>query len=153
MCVVQYTNLAPDNTYVSLWTVYGEFYLTVTPPPMTNWRIYAYKVLVEHPDVVELKYNVTPSRDLPGYNDAMITAQIMEYERVYVPRDVYDYQLDTLLNDSNALKTTATWALHEIGGNWSAGFVVTGFVEPCHACPTPTHRPYRSMCLWIQVIK
>ena len=128
----RYDFSAPSHTYVKMWKVYGEFNIPVDPPPLTNWRIYAYKLLDGYPDTVELKYNVTPQQGLPGYNESIIYNQILEREQAFVPRDAKDYRLDTPLDTSNGLKTRPTWAFHEPGGNWSVGLNGYTSGKPLH---------------------
>ena len=117
-----YNFTGPVRTYVHLWKVYGEFSISVPPPPMTNWRVYAHKPLEGYPDTVELKYNVDPERDLPGYSSDMIHKQIIEVETAYVPRDARVHQMTTVLDHTNGLRARPTWAFREVGGNWSVGF-------------------------------
>ena len=69
---------------------------------------------------MELKYNVTPSSDLPGYGENLIKLQLIEYETWYVPQDAEIYQMDTPLNDQNGWLTRPTWA-GQLAGKWTAG--------------------------------
>ena len=142
----KYSFKKPDSTWMTLSKVYGAFKIMVKPPRIENWRIYAYKTLDGLPNVVELKYNVTPSSDLPGYGDNLIQLQIMEYESWYVPRDAQSYELDTALNDQNGLITRPTWAVHEVGGNWSVG--MNG-----HTSGTPTHIPLDSADIGLAILR
>ena len=116
----KYTFTKPDHTWVTFNKVYGEFKVMVKPPRIENWRIYAYKELEGAPETVELKYNVTPSSDLPGYGENLIKLQLIEYETWYVPQDAEIYQMDTPLNDQNGLLTRPTWA-GQVAGKWSVG--------------------------------
>lgn len=109
----------PGDTITGIWDK-----LPIVPPPLYGWWPYAYKMMGA--TAVEIKCNFQHAPDRPGYSTEMILAQAREITYVLMPRDASVWRgTMSELTPENSVATPVAWALKELGGKYSAGFIIS----------------------------